>query len=54
MTVAELIEAAKNQVVSKEDIERICKIAADAEVRYAEDAKRKEVTTEMLNRVYSL
>jgi hypothetical protein len=55
MTVAELIEAVRNMPPpTAEQMEAFAKRMDEREAEYAARAKLSEVTTEMLNRTYTL
>lgn len=53
MTVLELIEAAKNRVVTDEMIEQFAAHHNALEEQYREEAKRKEITLEWLNKPFA-
>ncbi len=54
MTVVELIEAARNRRPTDDQIDEFVRRNKEREAEYAKKARDREVTTEMLNRVYSI
>ena len=54
MSIAQLIKAVKNTVVTKADIDRLEKRLAESEKKFKEESRRKRITEEFLQRRYTI
>lgn len=54
MRPEQLLKLASKMVVTPEDVERMKKRLDQADKKYIDDAKFEKVTTEFLNKVYSI